>query len=87
MVPSERIAHTLTLTDSVRLVERAGLMAPIKWAAIAGVVPSPPLATASRLPQPCPTQGLLAGSPPLPQLPHWPGWRGQLPEPWLQDGD
>lgn len=87
MVPSERIAHTLTLTDSVRLVESAGLMAPIKWERIAGVVPSPPPAAAAWPPQPSPTQGLPAGPPPLPQPPRWPDWCGQLPQPRLQDGD
>lgn len=86
MVPSERIAHMLTLTDSVRLVESTGLMAPIKQEGIAGVVPIPPLATASQPPWPCLTQELPVGSPPLPQCPCQPGWCGQLPQPRLQDG-
>lgn len=87
MVPSERIAHTLTLTDSVRLVESAGLMAPIKREGIAGVVPSPPPAAASWLPWLYSAQGLPVGPPPLAKCPHRPGWCGQLPQPRLRDGD
>lgn len=69
-------------------------MVPIKRGGIAGVVPSPRPLPSIALPRLCPARGLLEGPPPvLPQLSQFaqlaqqPGWRGQLRQARLQDGD